>query len=154
MPTISEERQAYQTAYYKIWSKTKGGKLSIKKGREKYVNSTHGKAVRKKYYLKHKVVIAQYVKVWKRQRKIEVLTKYSQGGNLCCSWPGCKIYDPDMLTLDHINDDGAAHRKKFGGGDKIYLMVKKLGFPKTLSLQTLCWNHQWKKRIGGNPCLG
>ena len=64
-----------------------------------------------------------------------VLSHY---GKLCV-WPSCGISDPDLLTLDHINNDGAGDRKS------LYQRVIKEGFPERF--QVLCWNHQWKKRM-------
>jgi len=54
-----------------------------------------------------------------------------------------------MLTIDHINDDGAHDRKinKVGGGVIFYGRLIRLGFPE--GFQVLCFNHQWKKRMLG-----
>jgi hypothetical protein len=41
--------------------------------------------------------------------KIEVLSHYGPSGNLQCCF--CDVIDIDMLTLDHVNDDGK-HRAK------------------------------------------
>jgi hypothetical protein len=48
-----------------------------------------------------------------------------------------------MLSLDHINHDGATERKNVGMGYNTYLRVIKQGFP--AGFQTLCMNHQFKK---------
>jgi len=78
--------------------------------------------------------------------KIEVLTHYGKDGQLRCCWPGCSITDIDVLTLDHVNDDGADLRRKGQlAGRVFYNWLKLHGYIK--GLQTLCWNHQWKKRI-------
>jgi hypothetical protein len=79
--------------------------------------------------------------------KSEVLAHYSPNGVLGCSWENCGITDSDVLTLDHINNDGADARKytKIGSGSCSYWFLKKNGYPD--GYQTLCWNHQWKKRI-------
>lgn len=78
--------------------------------------------------------------------KVEVLTHYGRGGKLkCCASP-CEVSDPDMLSLDHIKDDGAAHRKVLGAGTRLYRWAKSHGFPEGI-LQTLCYNHQMKKEI-------
>jgi hypothetical protein len=53
-----------------------------------------------------------------------------------------------MLSLDHINNDGALDRKngsRGGGGIATYQRVRKQGFPD--GFQTLCHNHQWKKEL-------
>jgi hypothetical protein len=50
-----------------------------------------------------------------------------------------------MLSLDHIQSDGAEHRREIPGPMEIYLFCKKNGIPE--GFQTLCHNHQWKKEI-------
>jgi len=90
------------------------------------------------------------VKVANRERvlnlKIKVLTHYGPQGKLQCAWPDCTVTDIDMLSLDHVNNDGAADRKKHtAGGCMTYCRVRRLGFPE--GFQTLCHNHQWKKEI-------
>jgi len=79
--------------------------------------------------------------------KLEVLTHYGKNGRLQCSWPDCEVVDPDMLTLDHTNNDGEEHRKeiKSRGGQSTYRWIIKNGFPE--DFQTLCWNHQAKKEL-------
>lgn len=80
--------------------------------------------------------------------KTEVLTHYGPDGKLQCAWPGCDITDLDMLSLDHINNDGARERKyaaRGGGGVATYHRVRKLNYP--IGYQTLCHNHQWKKEL-------
>jgi hypothetical protein len=81
--------------------------------------------------------------------KLEVLTHYSHRGILGCCWEGCSVYDLDMLTLDHINDDGAKHILP-GASERLtsyglYRWAKSNGYPK--EFQTLCANHQLKKQI-------
>lgn len=80
--------------------------------------------------------------------KILVLSHYGLAGRLQCSWPDCSVIDVDMLSLDHVNNDGAAERKngnRGGGGVATYQRVKTAGFPE--GYQTLCHNHQWKKEL-------
>lgn len=83
--------------------------------------------------------------------KIEVLTHYGKEGQLKCCWPGCDVIDSDMLSLDHINNDGFGHRKELGTGKRpiqgnaFYRKARKLGYPE--GLQTLCHNHQMKKEL-------
>jgi hypothetical protein len=78
--------------------------------------------------------------------KLEVLSRYGKGGRAVCCWPGCTVSDPDMLTLDHVNDDGAKHRRETGlMGKTLYARLKRQGWP--LGYQTLCGGHQWKKEV-------
>lgn len=75
--------------------------------------------------------------------KQRVIKEY--GGK--CAIKRCKIKDPDMLTLDHVNDDGAKERiRGISSGDGIYRqLVRKGKFPK--KYQILCANHNLKKEL-------
>lgn len=65
-------------------------------------------------------------------------------GEACCSW--CKQADIDMLCLDHINDDGATHRKKLGNNKYwMYEWLMKHDYPD--GLQVLCFNCNRKKQV-------
>jgi hypothetical protein len=78
--------------------------------------------------------------------KIDVLSHYGSNGKLQCCWPGCEVTDIDILTLDHVNNDGAEDRKGHGkGGAYFYSRVRKNLYPE--GFQTLCANHQLKKEI-------
>lgn len=79
--------------------------------------------------------------------KKEVLTHYGKNGGLQCCWTGCDVTDIDMLSLDHMEDDGAEHRKRMGnqGGIRMYVRLRQEGYP--LGFQTLCMNHQTKKEM-------
>jgi len=83
-----------------------------------------------------------------QKTKREVLTYYGPQHRLRCSWKRCMVTDLDMLSLDHINNDGAKHRKANGwasGGYKTWLWVKRHNYPE--GFQTLCMNHQQKKKV-------
>lgn len=81
--------------------------------------------------------------------KLEVLTHYGPLGKLGCCWEACSVVDIDMLSLDHIKNDGAQHRRQLGTkracGEKVYRIVKREGYQE--GFQTLCMNHQLKKKI-------
>jgi len=59
-----------------------------------------------------------------------------------------------FLTIDHIDNDGSAHRKEIGGaGALLYRWLIKEGFPSRF--QTLCYNCNIAKyRLGECPHLG
>ena len=80
------------------------------------------------------------------ESKIEVLSHYGPNGTLGCCWEGCTVVDPDMLSLDHENNNGnVARQGTYKGGVSFYMKVKRDGYP--IGLATLCHNHQWKKEI-------
>lgn len=78
------------------------------------------------------------------QIKLQVLAHYGPDGRLCCNWESCEVVDPDMLTIDHVNNDGAEDRRS-RGGKEIYRSLLARGYPE--GYQTLCHNHQWKKEM-------
>lgn len=84
---------------------------------------------------------------YREETKILVFSHYGVDSKAKCCWKGCEIVDIDMLTLDHINDDGAKERRENHHHSGFYgwLKLKNSNFPS--GYQTLCWNHQWKKEI-------
>lgn len=84
-----------------------------------------------------KEVRAAYVK----SIKVECLESY--GGCKC----QCGEDDLTVLTLDHVNDDGAEHRRETNTrGFGFYMMLRKNGFPSDPPLQVLCMNCNIRKR--------
>jgi hypothetical protein len=83
-------------------------------------------------------------------RKLAVMEHYGKDGKAVCCWQGCQISDLDMLTLDHVANNGAAHRREYsktgrGGGTALYLMLERQDYPS--GYQTLCCNHNLKKHL-------
>ena len=71
------------------------------------------------------------------------------GDKCACCGEKHKVF----LTLDHVNNDGAAHRKSLSGsgraGTWFHWWLVKNNFPD--GFQILCWNCNWGKRMGGCP---
>lgn len=65
--------------------------------------------------------------------RIEIITTY--GSKCQC----CNEIEPKFLSIDHINNDGAQHRKQVGSGSRLYKWLKKNNFPKD-NFQLLCHN--------------
>ncbi len=69
-------------------------------------------------------------------------------GGYRCVW--CGIDEPLVLAIDHVNNDGKAHREKLGslGGHKFYKWLRDNGYPP--GFQVLCMNcNHAKYRNGG-----
>ena len=108
-----------------------------------------------KYYATHKnfrEAKKKNERIRNRKIKNRVLTHYGKRNKLCCSWKNCVVSDLDMLSIDHIKDNGANHRSRLtkgkyrgGGGLNFYKWLERNNFPS--GNQTLCHNHQWKKEI-------
>lgn len=64
----------------------------------------------------------------------------------------CAETEPKFLTIDHINNDGAKHRKEIGQGSvPLMLYLKNNNYP-TDSFQCLCWNCNCGRNINGGIC--
>lgn len=81
---------------------------------------------------------------YNRKLRDEVFAAY--GGYRCKC---CGEKTPEFLQIDHINNDGAEHRRILGT-TSIYYWLKKAGFPK--GFQVLCANCNYAKaRYGYCP---
>ena len=69
---------------------------------------------------------------------------YYSDGKLYCEWCKEKFYD--MLTIDHINNDGNKRRKIEGRGSALYKWLIRNSFPE--GFQVLCFNCNWIKAHG------
>jgi len=76
--------------------------------------------------------------------KIAVLEAY--GGPVCAC---CGEMDMRFLTIDHVNNDGAQHKKVIGKGS-LYAWLKKNGYPE--GFQVLCWNCNCGRHHNGGIC--
>ena len=86
--------------------------------------------------------------LYRERTKINVLKHYSNGEIKCAI---CGFDNIDALCLDHVNNDGAKHRRKnkMAGrgitGQNSYEAIKKLGYPD--GIQVLCANCNLIKEI-------
>ena len=85
-----------------------------------------------------------------KRKKQKVLDAY--GGPVCAC---CGERHFSMLTIDHINNDGAKHRLEIGNGKKnvgsrLYQWLITNKFPK--GLQVLCFNCNSSKYLNGGIC--
>lgn len=84
---------------------------------------------------------------WREQgRRIRqrVLDAY---GNRCAC---CGETTPEFLSVDHVNNDGEAHRRELKGyGRAIYAWLAKQGYPQDGRFQLLCHNCNMAKGLYG-----
>lgn len=98
----------------------------------------HGDAMRAKDKLRREANPERHrelTKNWRDKLRIDVITAY--GGFCQC----CGITEICFLTLDHVAQDGAEHRKQIGAQRAwtvLYQWAKANGYPP--SLRVLCWN--------------
>jgi hypothetical protein len=84
-----------------------------------------------------------------RQRNVRATLRRSviaaYGG--CCAH--CLETYPHFLTVDHVRNDGAAHRITTPGSRELLKLVQGAGFPNTFQL--LCWNCNFLKWLSTRP---
>lgn len=87
------------------------------------------------------------MKEYRERVKDAVFAAY--GGYVCVC---CGETEKRFLTIDHINNDGAKHRKEIGfrGGIGIHLWLCKNAFPE--GFQVLCFNCNHGKQLNGGTC--
>lgn len=83
----------------------------------------------------------------RRELKMAVFVAY--GGPICVC---CGEKNAAFLTLDHVNNDGATHRRLSGSTTTFYQYLKRLNWPKEPSLQVMCANCNWGKRVNNGIC--
>ncbi len=84
-----------------------------------------------------KLCVSILSKDYKNEEKRIVMNHYSNG-NMKCGC--CEEDDYNSLTIDHINDDGAEHKRNTGitSGSQMYNWLIKNNFP--YGFQVLCMN--------------
>ncbi len=135
---------------------------SCKKQEDQRYQQNHAskiKQVKHQYYLENREAVAERTALYskanrvranawgaaaKQRLRLEVFARYSEDNNCVC----CGFDDPRSLSIDHINDNGADHRRSIGlagrGGYDFYRWLKQNGYPD--GFQVLCSNCQFKKR--------
>lgn len=85
-----------------------------------------------------------YQSRWRFEQRLKAFDKY--GGAICGC---CKESNPKFLTIDHIESDGAAHRKEIGRGS-LYRWLKRHNYPP--GFRVLCFNCNCGREYNGGIC--
>jgi len=117
-----------------------------KHAKDRYTkNRTHILDNKRVWYHQNRKRKTQYEREKYAKLRIEVLIHYGSNPPQCANPFGEHkepFTDIDCLTIDHINNDGAKHRKEIGQS-KIYIWLKTHKYP--TGYQVLCMNCQFKK---------
>ncbi len=92
------------------------------------------------YRREHKEDYNKQATELREEKRLGILVYYGNN-NLACTH--CGFDDEGALSIDHIGNNGAAHRKEIGRS-RLYNWLIKNGLPE--GFQTLCMNCQWIKR--------
>ncbi|MFA5130461.1 MAG: hypothetical protein WC477_06150 [Patescibacteria group bacterium] len=92
--------------------------------------------------------IEQY-KAKERKKRLSVKERVINGYGGKCECCGETLLD--FLTIDHINNDGAKHRKEFGRAGKVHRWIISNNFPE--GFQVLCFNCNYSKYFNSGKCI-
>lgn len=139
-----KRRKEYNRGYQRTWIKGDTlGAINKRKYRVKYIEKwqkEHPKLVKKynkNWYNRNRTDQLKKRKVKDAQLKLKVLLHYSKG----VVWPSCECCGEtciEFLSIDHINNDGAKHRKEVKSSVHIYRWLLKNKFPE--GFRVLCIN--------------
>ena len=104
------------------------------------MNQDKIRARNNKWNAAHKDERAEKERNRRFELKISALESYSD--SICCN--NCGESDVDVLAIDHINNDGYAHRLA-NPGWYFYQWLKNNNYPE--GYQVLCFNCNWKKHL-------
>ena len=101
------------------------------------------RAQARRAYKKNRDKILRRERARTRALKLEVLRHYGGPTPKCAC---CGETHVEFLQIDHINNDGAAHRKRVGEGTAMYRHLKRT-WPE--GYRVLCANCNWSRGIFG-----
>lgn len=167
-----EERKQYHKEYYK---KNRERSLSTSK-KWQLENQEYVREYRKKYWQKRKAELSEYFKqyyqdnkewmieyakewykgkrnhvsMYRKERNLKIkLNTLTHYGNGKCACVKCGENRLACLSLDHIDGNGAEHRREIGRtAIALYFWLIKNDFPE--GYQTLCMNCQFVKKVFHN----
>jgi len=123
------------------WQRSKVGKACRIKYRQKNLVKIRSK--NREYARVHREEQKANGKAWYKKIKHQAIETYA-GKHPACNCCGENFYP--FLTLDHVNGDGAQHRKEIGGTTKIYTWLRDNNYPP--GFQVLCHNCNIAKGTG------
>jgi len=79
-----------------------------------------------RYAEKHREEIRAKRRAELERLRAAAITAY--GGRCAC--PGCHVHHVELLTIDHMNGDGATHRRSLGKSSRdFYRWLEKQNYP-------------------------
>ena len=112
------------------------------KRRERYIKDPNRSEKEKARYLASKPIVTARLKRYRVKLKQEMVEAY--GGKCTC----CGEDRIEFLTVEHLNNDGKAHRSSLKTSTAIYRDIKKRGYPSDYTV--LCFNCNIAKSLYGS----
>lgn len=140
MPQDLEKKRACNRAYYQTHKEESAKRHKAYYDIHKEEIAESGKV----YYQTHKHIRREQTWLSSQKVKLEVFIHYSSNPPKCLS---CEEDDIRILTIDHIDNNGAEHRSRTGlsSGTSFYYWLRREDYPK--GFQVLCANCNMRKEI-------
>ena len=90
-------------------------------------------------------IVRERSKIWMASLRSAAFAAY--GGARCAC---CGETELGFLTLDHVNNDGAPHRREIGGSANLLVWLRRKGYPP--GFQILCFNCNLGRALNGGIC--
>jgi len=133
-----------KTEKYKAWRRKDYQQTLIAKREEKkryHARARERAKVDPDFAKRRRRILLEGYNRYRERMKLKAIEHYSNGTNTCRA---CGYSNVEALCIDHVNDDGAAHRRVIGcEGAQIYCWLVKQGYPD--GFQVLCHNCNWIK---------
>lgn len=147
------------------WKASNSEKVKAKNREWAVANPDRIKAAQERWKARNPGIAAQRMREWRLEnldrhresnrrndKRLKDMCYAAYGGYRCAC---CGETEPAFLTIDHMNNDGAKHRREVvglgrGGGKKIYTWLIANRFP--TGYQILCMNCNWGKARNGGIC--
>lgn len=115
-------------------------------GRKDECKECHNAVNRKRYHRNWK---QEQKRRYDKHQKLKIAALEAYGGICQC----CHESEIAFLTIDHIDNDGARHRRRdgVGGGHNFYQWLKNNNYPS--GFQVLCMNCNFSKHTNGGTCV-
>lgn len=100
--------------------------------RRSYVCVTCSRLMYKEYHSRNKKLRNERQRQYRFNLKKQIVSMY--GGKCSC----CGEKEIKFLTIEHIDKNGAQHRRELGGSKNVHNWIIKNGYPKNMDV--LCFN--------------
>jgi uncharacterized protein YeaO (DUF488 family) len=115
-----------------------------------YHDNNYYQNYNKSYAKKYKEINKNRHQKWHKNLKFEVLSHYSNGTPICAC---CGEKELSFLSLEHVNNDGAKHKKElFGKRHNLYSWLKNNSYQTNYKIEVLCMNCQFGRRYNNGIC--
>jgi hypothetical protein len=133
--------KACMSAYMNIRSRSP--KEAEEKRRKYVVNRERQRLIAREHYRRNREATLRQIADKRQRDKLAAFAAY--GGAVCNC---CGESTVEFLSIDHISNDGAAHRKS--GGKHIYAWLRRYKYPE--GFQVLCFNCNRGRFVNGGIC--